>query len=117
MQSERAGLGVIVRTMSPLDQTEFTVAPGTKLGVTVPVAIALLNVTTIGAVEPTPTAPSRGTVETICGGVHAARNEEEFGTGPAINGFPSTSLPEIVTEYIVHSRNITEWLTMTVRFP
>src|SRR3990170_413957 len=108
-----------VRTVFPPDQLGVSVIEGRMFHVTLPGSIASLNVTTIGVATGTPVAPSAGSVVTICGATHCARNCHGFGGDPVTLSFlfPSKSKHDTVAVYQSHSVSDVVWLRVTRMSP
>ena len=88
-----------------------TAIPPLSVYVTVPVFIASLNVTTIGAVNGTPFAPLAGSVVLTKGLMPTVWKLQGFGTGPGSRRFADLSEPPVICAvYGASSAKAVAWL-------
>src|SRR5437867_7927522 len=103
-QSTKFAECVSVSIVLPFDQDLVNVTSGGwRFVTTVPVFIALLNVTTTVLSTGTSPAPAAGSSEVRYGALQTISKTHGFGTGPATSELPAMSVPPVISIlYWVH---------------
>ena len=105
VQAEKGAAWLRVTVVFEMSQVSLNGNAGTKVHVTLVVFMGSLNTATMEASRAMLVAPSGGAVETTNGLPQAVVNGHGFGRGPGTSGFPSLSVPLIITVKRVQAGN------------